>query len=71
MAEADPIESAFRAGAVAALRRRAARQAKIAADGTTNGKRGAIIRSGEAVLAVGLASVFSELAAEIECEEGP
>lgn len=70
MAEADPIESSVRAGAVAALRRRAARQVKIAADGTTNGERGAIIRSGEAVLAVDLAVIFSQLADEIEREAG-
>jgi hypothetical protein len=51
MAEADPLESAFLAGAAAALRRRAARQAKISEQGTTIGERGVVFRTGEGVLA--------------------
>ena len=66
MAEADPLEFAFLAGAATALRRRAARQAQIATNWTTVGERGAIIRGGEAVLAIRLAATFAELAAEFE-----
>jgi hypothetical protein len=39
VAEADPIESAFLAGAITALRRRAARQARIAADKSNVNRR--------------------------------
>ena len=70
MAEADPIESAFLAGAVTALWRRAHRQAKIAETGTTRGPRGVIIRTGEAVLAARLAAAFSRLADDFEEERG-
>jgi hypothetical protein len=66
MAEADPIESAFLAGAAAALRRRAARQAKIAKEGTTIGERGVVFRTGEGVLADRLSLVLLELAAEFQ-----
>jgi hypothetical protein len=64
--EADHIESAFLAGAVTALRRRAARQARIAADGTTRGSRNAVIRQGESAVALRVAQALNELAAEIE-----
>jgi hypothetical protein len=63
---ADDIETAFRAGAVAALRRRAARQAELAADGTTASERGVIFRTGEGVLASRLAAVLTVLADELE-----
>ena len=66
MAEADPIESAFLAGAVTALRRRAARQARIAALGTTRGERGAIIRQGEAAIADLLEAALTEIADDLE-----
>ena len=66
MAEVDPIKSALRAAAIAALRKRAERQARIAADGTTAGERGAIICSGEAAIALRLAATLGGLAAEIE-----
>lgn len=65
---ADVLEAQILAGAAAALRRRAARQAQLAADGTIAGERGAIIQRGEAVLAARLASAFSDLAAELERE---
>ena len=68
MADTDPLESAFLAGAAAALRRRAARQAKIAAAGTTLGERGATIRTGESQIARILEATFSGLAAELERE---
>ena len=57
VAEADPIESAFLAGAVAALRRRAARQARIAADGR---------QGGESAVALRIAQALNELADELE-----
>ena len=55
-------------GAAQALRRRADRQAKIAADGTALGERGSSIMTGEAATAVRIASVLSDLAAEFEAE---
>jgi hypothetical protein len=62
----DPIESTFLAGAITALRRRAARQARIAADGTTNGSRNAVIRQGESAVALRVAHALNELADELE-----
>jgi hypothetical protein len=62
----DDIEAAFVAGTVVALRRRAQRQAQIAADGTAVGKRNATIRQGEAAIAERLARVLNELANEFE-----
>jgi hypothetical protein len=66
MSELDPIEAAMRLGAAVALRRRGDRQAKMAEDGTAIGERGVNVMTGEAVLAARIASVLSELAAEIE-----
>jgi hypothetical protein len=66
VAEADPIKFAFLAGAITALRRRAARQARIAADGTTNGSRNAVIRQGESAIALRVAQTLNELADELE-----
>jgi hypothetical protein len=62
----DDLEAAIRAGAIAALRRRADRQAKIAKDGMTIGERGVVFRTGEGVLADRLSVVLSQLAAELE-----
>jgi hypothetical protein len=53
----DPVEAAFLAGAVTALRRRAARQARIAADGR---------QGGESAVAFRVAQALNELADEIE-----
>jgi hypothetical protein len=55
--EADPIECAVMAGAVTALRRRAARQARIAADGR---------QGGESAVALRVARALNELADELE-----
>ena len=66
MAEADPIESAILAGAVTARRRRAARQARIAENGTTSGERNTVIRQGESAVALRLARALNELADELE-----
>ena len=57
VAEADPIESAFRAGAIAARHRRAARQARIAAEGRQGGKSAVALR---------IAQALNELADELE-----
>ena len=54
---ADAIECAVRAGAVTALRRRAARQARIAADGR---------QGGESAVALRVAKALNELADELE-----
>jgi hypothetical protein len=62
----DPVESGFLAGAITALRRRAARQVRIAADGTTNGLRNAVIRQGESAVALRVAQALNELADELE-----
>jgi hypothetical protein len=66
MFERDPFEDAVCAGAVRALRRRAARQAAIAESWTARGARGAIIRQGEAAIALRIALALEETAAEIE-----
>jgi hypothetical protein len=66
MSERDPFETAMLQGAASALRNRAERQAKIAADGTTIGERGAVIRRGEAAIADRLATTLSALADELE-----
>jgi hypothetical protein len=66
--ELGPLELEMLTGAAQALRRRADRQAKIAADGTALGERGSSIMTGEAAIAVRIASVLSDLAAEFEAE---
>jgi hypothetical protein len=63
---ADDIEDHILAGAVTALRRRASRQAQLAANGTIIGERGVIFRTGEGVLASRLAIVLTVLAEELE-----
>jgi hypothetical protein len=70
MSELDPLAADMLSGAAAALRKRAQRQAKIAADGTTIGERGAVIRKGESAIAARLADAFSQLAHEFESELG-
>jgi hypothetical protein len=71
VADADLIGSAFLAGAVTALRRRAARQARQSADWTTTGSRNAVIRQGEAAIASRIAQTLNELADELEQGEAP
>jgi hypothetical protein len=64
----NPIESAFLAGAAAALRRRVARHARLTARRTTADERVAVIRTGEVVLAdrlsLALADEFESEAAQ-------
>jgi hypothetical protein len=64
MSEIDLLEAELLAGAAAALRKRAQRQAQLAAAGTTRGDRG--VRTGEAAIASRLADAFSQLAREFE-----
>jgi hypothetical protein len=66
MLEPDPLEAELLAGAAAALRNRARRQAQLAALGTTRGDRAVSVRTGEAAIAARLAETFSQLAAEFE-----
>jgi hypothetical protein len=67
----DPIETAMRAGAVHALRKRAAAQRQRAADGSFPAGEhfpGVAIRSPEAALALRLAAGLESIAAAIEAE---
>jgi flagellar biosynthesis/type III secretory pathway protein FliH len=68
MGRLDPLEAAMLAGASSAPRERAERQARIAADGTTHGKRGVVIRTGEGAIAARLAEAFSQLADEFAAD---
>ena len=65
---ADALETAIAAGAVVALRRRAARQTELARLGTVEPDKtpGVFIRTGEAALADRLASAWAALAQEME-----
>jgi hypothetical protein len=65
---ADDLETAIAAGAVTALRRRAARQTDLARLGTVepNKTPGIFIRTGEAALAARLANSWAALAQEME-----
>jgi hypothetical protein len=65
-AVADAVEDAIRAGAVRALRRRADRQRAIAKSWTVHGERNAVIRQGEAAVALRIAQALSECADELE-----
>ncbi len=62
----DPIASAFLAGAVRALRRRADRQRAIAKGWTVHGERGAIVVAGEGRVADRIAAALEAAADEIE-----
>jgi hypothetical protein len=64
----DFIESAFLAGAVTALRRRAERQRKIAEAWTVYGERGVRVMSGEAEIALRIAASLDQAADELEAE---
>jgi hypothetical protein len=63
---ADELETAIAAGAVTALRRRAARQTELARLGTVESDTGVFIRTGEAALADRLANAWAALAQEME-----
>jgi hypothetical protein len=67
MADADSLQVAMLLGASRALRKRAARQARIAKDGQTH-EAGVTSRTGEAIIAARIASVLLRLAVEIEAE---
>ena len=65
----DELEEGFRTGAVAALRRRAARQRKLAADWTVTGANGIRIVAGEGRIAERIAEALEQAAKELEREE--
>ncbi len=65
---ADNLEEEFRAGAIVALRRRAARQREIAKSWTAHGERGAIILQGEARVALRIAEALDQAADDLEAE---
>jgi hypothetical protein len=62
----DEIEAEFRAAAVSALRRRAERQRKLAADWTVTGENGVRIMSGEGAIALRIATALDQAADELE-----
>jgi hypothetical protein len=64
----DEIETAVCAGAIAALRRRAARQRKRAADWTIVGANGVRIVAGEGRIADRIADALDQAADEFEAE---
>jgi hypothetical protein len=64
----DEIEEEFRAGAVVALRRRAARQRRRAADWTVTGENGVRVMAGEGRIAERIAEALDQTADEIEAE---
>ena len=66
--EVSSLESEFVAGAVSALRRRAARQAAQARAGTARVENGALVRTGDAAVASRLAEALGAIADEIERE---
>ena len=68
IAVADEIEAAVRAGAVSALRRRAERQRKLAADWTVTGANGVRIVAGEGRIAERIAAALEQAADELEAE---
>jgi hypothetical protein len=63
---AEDIEADIHAGAIAALRRRAQRQRKIAEAWTAHGERGTVVVSGEGRIAERIAAALEAAADEIE-----
>jgi hypothetical protein len=64
------IEAEIYGGAVAALRKRAARQAAIAQSGAVVTEAGVIIRTGAAAIADRIAETLASLADELERDGG-
>ena len=64
----DDLEEEFRAGAVVALRRRAARQRQRAADWTVTGANGIHIVAGEGRIAERIAEALDPTADDLEAE---
>jgi hypothetical protein len=65
---ADELEEEFRAGAIVALRRRAARQRQRAADWTVTGANGLRIVAGEGRIAERIAEALDQAADDLEAE---
>jgi hypothetical protein len=66
VADADPIEAAIALGAARAIRRRAARQRKIAKIWTAHGEHGAVVVTGEGRIAERIAAALEAAADELE-----
>ena len=64
----DQTETDILAGAVAALRKRAARQREVAAKWTVHGINGAVIKAGEGVIAERLSIALDAVADEFSRE---
>jgi hypothetical protein len=64
----DQLETDIRAGAIAALRRRAERQRKRAEDWTVVGEKGQRIMAGEGAVALRIAVALDQAADELEAE---
>jgi hypothetical protein len=62
----DALEAEMMRGAIAALRRRAERQRKLASDWTVNGENGVRILSGEGRIAERIAAALDQAADEFE-----
>jgi hypothetical protein len=69
--EADPLESAFLSGAVAALRRRAGLQRERANHWTVTGANGVRILAGEGRIAERIAESLEQAADELERGSAP
>jgi hypothetical protein len=67
----DEREEDFRAGAILALRRRAARQRQRAADWTVVGANGVRLTSGKGAIALRIAEALDQAVAELEAEAAP
>lgn len=63
------LDAAIYEGAIAALRKRAARQTAIARAGVVVTEAGVVIRTGEAAIAARIAEALAALADEIERDE--
>lgn len=66
----DDLEDGFRAGAVVALRRRAARQRQRASEWTVTGENCVRILAGEGRIAERIAAALDQIADELETEAG-
>ena len=61
----DALEAHMVAGAIAALRRRAARQREIAAHWTVHGDGGVVVKAGEGAIAERIAAALDQAADDL------
>jgi hypothetical protein len=64
----DALEADMLSGAIAALRRRAARQREVAARWTVHGDGGVVVKAGEGAIAERIAAALDQAADEFERE---